>query len=498
MSGANGSRDVRVAIVGAGFGGVAMALALKKAGQLDDRVTIIDAAEEFGGTWRDNVYPGCACDVPSPLYSLRDEPHAWPSFYSSQPAIQDYILKVVAKHGLRDHARLGVAVTRQVWDADRARWVLTFADGATLEAEVVINCLGLLRVPLIPELLGRDRFAGPAFHSARWDTGVDVAGKRVGVIGTGASAVQIIPSIAEETARVEVFQRTASWVLPRLERDFSAVERLALKVPGTHGALRAWVDWMTEHQVYPALAMDEGAQQRIRKLGEWNIRHGIEDPALREAVTPTITPGCKRLMFSNTYYPALAREDVGLHTGAIEEITPSGVRLRDGEHVDLDVLVWATGFDPHHFWHPIDIVGQDGVRIDEQWKGGASAYLCTTAPRFPNMFFLHGPNTGTGHTSVLLMLEAQADYAVQALRYLRTGAVDWFAPTQESLDGFTAELIERHADLVWATGCDAWYTNADGVNDTIFPGTAKEFERRLARFDIERYATGRVPAPTPA
>ncbi len=495
MSGATSSRDVRVVIVGAGFGGIAMALALKKAGWLDDKVTIVDRAEEFGGTWRDNVYPGCACDVPSPLYSLRDEPHAWPSFFSPQPAIQSYILKVVAKHRLRDRARLGVGVTEERWDDERAVWQVTLEDGEVLEAEVVINCLGLLRVPAFPKVPGRERFAGPSFHSARWDTDVDVTGKRVGVIGTGASAVQIIPSIAEQTAHLDVFQRTAAWVLPRLERDFSMVERAALRVPGTHAALRAWVDWMTENQVYPALAMEEGAQKRIRSLGEWNIRRGVTDEALREKVTPTITPGCKRLMFSNVYYPALDRDDVDLHTTDIAEVTPDGVALRDGTHVDLDVLVWATGFDPHHFWHPIDIVGQDGVRVDEQWAGGATAYNCTTAPRFPNMFFLHGPNTGTGHTSVLLFLEAQADYAIKALEYLRSGAVDWFAPTQESLDGFVAELAERHADLVWATGCDAWYTNADGVNDTIYPGNAAEFVQRLARFDIERYDTGRVPSP---
>lgn len=487
-------RQVRVAIVGAGFSGIAMAIALKKAGHASG-MTIIDKADEFGGTWRDNIYPGCACDVPSHLYSLQDEPYDWPGFYSHQPAIQRYILDVVAKHDLRTHARLGSGVAQQVWDQDQACWHITLDNGDTLDAEVVVNGVGPLSRPILPNIPGRESFEGHAFHSADWDYQVDLTGKRVGIVGTGASAVQIVPAIADQVQHLTVFQRTPSWVLPRVERTFSPVERWVLRnVPGAQKLIRSGVNMAVEHLVWQVLAQGRSAQKRAAALGKWNIRNGIEDPKLRKAVTPDLAPGCKRLMFSNTWYPTLTRQDVTLDTGGIAAITPSGVQLTDGSQVELDVLIYGTGFDPHHFWFPMQITGQDGVALEDHWSTAAQAYMGTTTPKFPNLFFLLGPNTGTGHNSVLMMAEAQARYVVGALEYLWTGAADWLVPTEQAAAQFTQEMADRHDELVWASGCGSWYLNEAGVNDTIYPGPVRDFQRRMARFDIEEYQTGLAPS----
>lgn len=495
----------RVVIVGAGFSGIAMALALQEAGHAEG-MTIVDQATDFGGTWRDNVYPGCACDVPSHLYSLEGERYDWPGFYSHQPAIQQYILDVVAKHDLRRHARFGSGVASQTWSDDTATWLVALEDGTTLEAEVVVNGVGPLSKPIMPRLPGIETFEGPAFHSAQWQAGLDLSGKRVGIVGTGASAVQIVPSIVEDVAHLTVFQRTPSWVLPRVERTFSPVERFVLrKVPWAQQAIRGFVNITVEHVVWRILAQDDAAQARAVTLGRWNIKRGISDPALRAAVTPDLKPGCKRMMFSNTYYPALDRDHVDVRTSGIAEVTPTGVRLDDGTEVALDVIVYGTGFDPHHFWAPMEVIGQGGVALDDQWAKGANAYVGTTTPNFPNLFFLLGPNTGTGHNSVVLMAEAQAKYVVGALEYLGTGAADWLAPTPEAAATFAEEMASRHEALVWASGCGSWYLNESGVNDTIYPGPVRDFQRRISRFDIAAYTTGhrarhRVPAAdrTPA
>ena len=485
------ARTLRVVIVWAGFSGMAMALAMKRDGHADE-IVIVDAAEDLGGTWRDNTYPGCACDVPSPVYSLRGQPNDWPRFFSEQPDILDYMHRVAAQHDLRRHMRFGTEIVRQEWDEARACWLLTTAAGETMEADVVVNGVGPLTRAVIPDIPGRDDFAGPAFHSAHWRDDVDLEGARVGIIGTGASAVQIVPSIVDEVGAMTVFQRTPGWVLPKLDREFSGLERLLLRrVPGAHRVLREVTNLILEHGVWRMLERNPRVAARLRSAGTWNIHRAVEDPELREKLTPTIEPGCKRLLLSNTYYPALARDHVTVATEGIERITPSGVRLVDGTEVALDVIIWGTGFDAHHFWAPMEVIGRDGQDLHDAWSSHAAAYNSLAAPGFPNNFFLLGPNSGTGHNSVVLMAEAQADYVAQALEHLRAGRADWLEPTQQAADAYAAEMAERHADLVWASGCGSWYLNEDGVNDTLYPGRVGHYQRRVSTFDPESWSFGR-------
>ena len=485
-------RPLRVVVIGAGFSGIAMALAMKRAGHAEE-LLIVDAAEDFGGTWRDNTYPGCECDIPSPVYSLRDEPHDWSRFYGGQPEIQRYILDVVERHGLREHARLGTRITHQQWQPHTSTWRLDTDAGDVIEADVVVNAVGPLTEPVIPDIPGLADFAGPAFHSARWRHDVDLARQRVGVIGTGASAVQIIPSIVDDVDHMTVFQRTPSWVVPKVERTFSGPERWLLRtIPGAQRLLREATYQVLEHGVWRLMTMDRRVQGLIEAAGRANIRRGISDPETRRKVTPALTPGCKRLMFSNTYYPALGQPHVDVETTGVSQVTADGVVLADGRAVDLDVIIWGTGFDVHQFWMPMTVEGQDGLRLEDAWSGGAAALHGVATPGFPNSFFLLGPNTGLGHNSVVLMAEAQVDYVMQALTWLRTGAAQWMAPTVEATRDFTADVQSRHADLVWASGCDSWYLNEDGINDTLWPGNVGDYRRRVARFDVERWDIGRA------
>lgn len=490
-------RKLRVVIVGAGFSGIAMALAMKRAGRADEML-IVDAADEFGGTWRDNTYPGCACDVPSPVYSLEGEGSDWPRFFAEQPDILAYILRVVDKHGLRRYARLGTEITEQRWDPDTATWTLDTADGDTITADVVINAVGPLTKAVIPDLPGRDRFEGPAFHTAHWRHDVDLAGKRVGVIGTGASAVQIIPEIVDDVAALEVFQRTPSWVLPKPDRVFSSVERALLtRVPGAQWLVRTVTNQILEHGVWRMLERNRFASGNVRRAGLANIRKGISDPALRAAVTPTIEPGCKRILMSNTYYPALARDHVAVHPSGVAEVTPTGVVTADGDVVDLDVIVWGTGFDAHKFWAPMKVHGRDGLELGEVWRRASTAFNSVSAPGFPNTFFLLGPNSGTGHNSVVMVAEAQADYVVKAMDVLRDGTVDWVEPTVEATRAYADEMATRHEDLVWASGCGSWYLNDEGVNDVLYPGPVGHYQRRVADFDRSAHHLGRKGVVAP-
>lgn len=468
--------EPRIAIVGAGFGGITAAAALLRAGLRD--VVLLEKAGDLGGVWRDNTYPGCACDVPAPLYSLSFAPNPrWSRRFPPHQEILAYLRRTADQLGVTPLVRPGAELAAATWTA--GRWQLRLTSGAELTADVLVPAVGQLNRPVVPALPGATRFAGPALHTARWDPGLDLTGRRVAVIGTGASAIQLVPAIAGRAAFVTVFQRTAPWTLPKPDRRYGPVRRLAYgRLPALMKVPRAGVWAMT---VVTGRAVTGGrlAGALIRGASHAQRRLQVRDPGLRARVTPDEPMGCKRVLFTSDWLPALSRPDVALVTEKIVEVVPDGVRTADGEHHPCDVLVHATGFDATRFLAPMTVTGRTGHTLAEAWRGGAFAHLGMTVPGFPNMFLMYGPNTNTGNTSVLYFHEAQARYLARAVtRIAATGAPLEVRP--EVAAGFDAEMQRRLAGSVW-TGCRSWYRDAAGRVVTNWPGAASEYRRRVAR-----------------
>ncbi|MCB9741040.1 MAG: NAD(P)/FAD-dependent oxidoreductase [Alphaproteobacteria bacterium] len=487
------SEHVTVAIIGAGFSGIGAAILLQRAGIQD--VRILERADAVGGTWRDNVYPGAACDVPSHLYSLSFAPKAdWSTVYGQQEEIRRYLEAVVDQHGLRPRIRFGAEVMQARFEPTTGRWVLRCADGARVEARHLIAALGPIRDPLYPELPGLGSLDGPELHSARWDPEVALEGRVVGVVGTGASAVQIIPALAPRVRHLHVFQRTPAWIADRPDGPYSALAlRLLKHVPGLRQAVRLKQYIQMEYR-YPTVM---GPYPVLRPVAEWMMRRRIHqhipDPDTRAALTPSYRAGCKRVLSSSTFYPSLARENVSLHGSAVREVRPQGVITGEGEAVDLDALVWCTGFEVQRPLGRMKVSGLRGEDLEATWGARPVAYLGSTMPGFPNAYILLGPNSGLGHNSVLLMSEAQMRYAVQGiLRVERTPGLDWLELEPAALEDFVAEMDRRHEGQAWRAGCRSWYLNDAGQNFAIWPGSTIDFMRRTRRFDAEQYREGRV------
>ncbi|WIM94098.1 NAD(P)/FAD-dependent oxidoreductase [Actinoplanes oblitus] len=464
----------RILIIGAGFGGVAVANELLKAGFTD--ITMVEKADRVGGVWRDNNYPGCACDIPAPLYSYSYAQNpAWTRRFPPQPEILAYLERCVADFGLAGKVRLGTEVTAAEWTD--GVWRVRTASGEVLEADVLIPAVGQLSRPVTPQLGGE--FAGPAMHTARWNPAVPLAGRRVAVIGTGASAIQLVPALAGVASRVVVFQRTAPWTLPKPNRRYGPVRRsLYRRLPALMGPARAGT-WLmtvvtgralTGHRIAGALLHGLSAAQR-----RWQVR----DPELRRKVTPDEPMGCKRVLFTSDWLPTLARPDVELITEKVVALTPGGVRTADGVEHPADVLVYGTGFAATEFLVPIRVTGRAGTRLDEVWRDGAHAYLGMAVPGFPNMFLVYGPNTNTGNTSVVFFHEAQARWIAQAVRHLSHHR-NPLEVRPEIAAAYDAELQSRLAESVW-TSCQSWYRTASGRVVTNWPGMASEYRRRTAR-----------------
>lgn len=482
------SQRTSVAIIGSGFAGLGMAIRLRDAG-IDDFV-ILERDSDVGGTWRDNTYPGAACDIPSHLYSLSFAPKRdWTRAYPSQPEIWEYLRGLVDRFHLRDRIRFGVHVVHAEWDEGAHVWHLATADGAAFTADVVVSGIGSLRDPAIPAFPGRDEFAGAHFHTCRWDHGVDLTDKRVGVIGTGASAIQVVPEIAEQVAHLTVFQRTAPWVVPSRDRPYAPWERtLYRRVPGL-ARLNRTLTYLQKELRYPLVFARRELPVRIaeRYLRAWLAEH-VPDQQLREAVTPDFRLGCKRVAISNDWYPTLQRDDVTLETTSIDRFVSDGVVLADGRRIDLDVVVYGTGFRASRPLGSMEVIGRAGRQLSEYWGPRPTAHLGVSVPGFPNMFALLGPNTGLGHNSVVIMAEAQIDYVLGALAALRDDPdLDALDVRQEVHDAFVAEVDRRHQGQTWASGCHSWYLNEDGDNFAVWPGSTLEYRRRLRRFDRENY-----------
>jgi cation diffusion facilitator CzcD-associated flavoprotein CzcO len=478
-------RHVEVAILGSGFSGLAVAAELKRAG-IEDFV-MLERAATLGGTWRDNRYPGCACDVPSHLYSFSFAPRAdWSRTYSPQAEIRAYLERCADDLDVRRHILFEREVVAAAWDDAAARWRVRARTGEELTAHALVLATGALSNPAYPRLPGIERFRGAHFHSARWDHDHDLGGERVAVIGTGASAIQFVPRIQPRVARLYLVQRTPPWVLPRLERAFSAREQAAFRrVPGLRWLYRQAIYWRLEARV---LAFEHPAlMRRVEKESERHIARSIHDPALRRLLTPRYTPGCKRILLSDDYYPALARPNVEVIGSELVGVSEHAITLADGRALEVDAIIYGTGFAVHDPLGGMAITGRDGASLASAWEDGAEAYLGTTVAGFPNLFVMTGPNTGLGHNSMIVMIEGQARYVRAAICALRDRGLASLEPRRDVQAGYNAWLARRHRRTVWSSGCTSWYLDARGKNTTLWPGFATAFRARMARLRLRDF-----------
>jgi cation diffusion facilitator CzcD-associated flavoprotein CzcO len=496
---------VSVAIVGAGFAGVAAAVELKRRGIED--VAILERGDRLGGVWRANTYPGAACDVPSHLYSLSFAPHAgWSRRFSPGGEIQAYLEDVAARFGVTPRVRFGSDVERAVFDDEAGHWRLELAGGEELEAEVLITACGQLSRPAIPAVPGLERFEGAMFHSAHWDHAHDVKGRRVAVLGTGASAIQFVPAIAPLAARVTIFQRSAPWVLPKNDKAYGErTKRLYARLPALQKLWRrGWWAWM--ESLVPLFTRRPPRTARVMTALYTRLAHAFRvvqlrgDRRLVAATRPDYALGGKRILITSDWYPTLRRDNVELVTEPIREVVAEGVVTRDGRHHAADTIVFGTGFTATEFLAPMEVEGRGGLSLTEAWARGAEAYLGITVPRFPNLFLLYGPNTNHGTGSAIELLEAQARYSAEAARLVTTGEVERLEVRQDVHDAFQRELDARLAESVWAT-TPSWYVTAEGRVTNNWPGTQTEYRRRtraVATGDYETRAPVTASGPEPA
>jgi cation diffusion facilitator CzcD-associated flavoprotein CzcO len=478
----------RIVIIGAGFGGIAAARALMEAGHRD--IVLLEKGPRIGGVWRDNTYPGCACDIPAPLYSYSFALNPqWSRRFPPHEEILDYLERTASSLGVTERVRFGAEVTEACWDSGAGRWRVRTSDGEEIPADILVPAVGQLSRPSVPSLPGAERFTGPALHTARWDSGLPIEGKRVAVVGTGASAVQLVPAIAGRAESVTVFQRSAPWTLPKPNRRYGAARRAAYRMMPRLMQLPRAGTWAMTVVTGKAVTGNRAAGLLLRGISTAQRRWQVRDRALRERVTPAEPMGCKRVLFTSDWLPTLARENVDLVTEKIVEVTAEGIRTADGCLHGCDLIVYATGFAATEFLAPMRITGRDGRTLDDEWRDGAYAHLGIAVPGFPNLFLLYGPNTNTGNTSVIYFHEAQARYLAQAVhRIASSGRPMEVRP--ERAAAFDGEMQRRLAVSVW-TGCQSWYRTATGRVVTNWPGMASEYRRRTARLDVSDYVPGR-------
>ncbi|MFC9517561.1 DUF4873 domain-containing protein [Nocardiaceae bacterium NPDC056970] len=478
-----------VVVVGTGFSGLCMAIRLQEAG-FDDFV-VLEKASEVGGTWRENTYPGCGCDVMSLMYSFSFAPNRrWTRMYARQPEILDYMRRIVDDYGLAPHIRYDAEVVSYDFDETDDRWTVRTASGAVYRPRVVVAGPGPLHKPSIPAFTGRERFAGRAFHSAEWDHTVDLTGKRVAVIGTGASAVQFVPEVAKQAAHVDVFQRTAHWVLPKMDRPITPTEkRLFRTVPGVQKAYRGAIYW--SHESLIAGFMHPRLMTVLERAARGLLRRQVPDPSLRATLTPDYTIGCKRILVSSNYYPALQRDNVDLVTSGIAEFTASGIRTVDGAEHPADVVVFGTGFDLADRFENEHIAGRGGLTIQDAWRDGMEAYLGVAVSGFPNFFLMMGPNSGGGNQSIVFVIEAQARYILECLRAMKARDATRIEVRAGTQRDFNRRIHEKLEGSVWNSGgCDSWYLDRSGRNRAAWPGSSVSYWRRMRHPDLDAFDLG--------
>jgi cation diffusion facilitator CzcD-associated flavoprotein CzcO len=478
-------RPLRFAIVGAGMSGILAAIRLEEAGYGD--VVIYEKADRLGGTWRENTYPGIACDVPSHLYSYSFAPN--PEFsriYSPGNEIQAYFEGVAHRWGVDRRIRFGTEIAR--CELRDGRWRLETTAGAHDAADVVIAATGVLHHPNLPRIPGLETFAGARFHSARWDHGVPLDGRRVGIIGTGSTAVQMVSALVERVGRLTLFQRTAQWIAPQENPAYDA-ETLALfrRDPAALRELRAQLSTVfTETFANAVVDATSPQMENLAQICRENLETNVVDPVLREKLRPSYRAACKRLIISPDFYAAIQRPNAELVTEGIERVEPQGVRTSDGRLHELDVLVLATGFRADRFLRPIDVVGQKGTRLDDAWAKRPTAYLSISIPGFPNLFMLNGPNGPVGNFSLIEVAELQMAYILQLVAELRDGRCRTIGPSAAATAAFDTARVEAAKKTVWMTGCRSWYLDDRGI-PAVWPWSFDRFREEMARPRLEAW-----------
>ena len=489
------NRHLQVLVIGAGFGGLGTAIRLLQSGCSD--FLVLERADDVGGVWRDNTYPGCACDVQSHLYSFSFAPNpGWTRSYSPRPEIHAYLRQCAEAFRLQPHLRFGHDVHQAAWDHAARRWRVSTSRG-DFTADVLVAGVGALSEPKTPELVGLGSFQGKVMHSARWDDGHDLTGRHVAVIGTGASAIQLVPALQPRVARLALFQRTPPWVLPRNDRPISArARRLYGALPVAQRLVRTAIS--TSRELLVLAFLHPRLMRWAERFARRYLRQTIGDPALRAKLTPRYTIGCKRILLSDDYLPALNQPNVSVITDPIREVRAGSIVDELGNEHRVDTIVLATGFQPTDPPIAKHLRGRDGRTLAEVWQGSPKAHLGTTIAGFPNFFLLTGPNTGLGHSSMILMIEAQIEHLLAALRWMRSRDVAALEPTEDAQAAFVASCDARMRGTVWTSGgCSSWYLDATGRNSTLWPGATYSFRRRVTRFDPREYLSwGRQPAVT--
>jgi cation diffusion facilitator CzcD-associated flavoprotein CzcO len=477
--------EFHTVVIGTGFSGLGMAIQLKRDGR--DDFVVLEKAAEVGGTWRDNTYPGCACDIQSHMYSFSFAQNpGWTRSFSPQPEILAYLREVTDRYRLRDHIRFGVEVTGARWDADEHRWHVTTSDG-DYTARFLVAGIGALHIPNVPALPGLESFQGETFHSAHWNHDYDLTGKRVAVVGTGASAIQFVPQIAPEVARLTIFQRTPPWILPKPDHAMPRWAKTLFRlVPGAQRLYRNAIYWFLEARA----AGFNGRPVLMRlasKIALANMHRAVKDPELRRKLTPDYVMGCKRVLVANDYYPALTRDNVALNTTGIRAVTEHGVIDGDGVEHEVDAIIHGTGFHVTDAFDYLDVTGVGGRDLAKEWReSGIQTHLGITVAGFPNLFFLLGPNTGLGHNSVVFMIESQIRYVSRAMALVDRAGAEALDTRESAQAEFQSDIQRKLAGGVWTRGgCTSWYLDSRGVNRTIWPGFTWRYWLRTRRPDPE-------------
>jgi cyclohexanone monooxygenase len=488
---------VRIAIIGAGFGGLGAAIRLTQRG--DDDLVVFERESDVGGTWWANTYPGCQCDVPSHLYSFSFAPNPnWSRTYPMQPELRDYLRRTAQRFGVYDRIRFNTAVTAAAWDDDRGRWTLE-TSGGPYTADVLIAAPGPLSEPSIPDLPGLEDFEGTVFHTARWNHAHDLRGRKVAFVGTGASAIQAVPEIQPLVGRMTVFQRTPPWVVPHRDRAITRAERFIYnKVPVLQRIVRSTVYGLRELLV-PGLAYRPKLMKGVERLARNHIAKQVADPELRRRVTPDYAIGCKRILPSNKWYPALGADNVELLPEGIAAVRPDGVVSAGGEFREADTIIFGTGFYVTDIPLAEIVRGADGRTLAEVWNRSPQAYRGSTVAGFPNLFLLVGPNVGLGHNSIVFMIEAQINYVLGALDAMRAQRAGRVEVRPDALKAYNDHLQSKMGRTVWTTGgCASWYIDANGKNTTIWPDFTWRFWQQTREFDVAAYELTPARAPEPA